>query len=90
MYAYATITVTPPPTWTLPAAAMVKTADGYAAFLVKDGKATRVAVQIGYANAQLVEVLKWQRPEGWVEPTGNERFVLKSAGITDGQVIEGR
>jgi RND family efflux transporter MFP subunit len=90
MYAYATITVTPPPIWTLPAAAVVKTADGAAAFLVKDGKATRVNVQTGYANAQLVELLKWQSPQGWIEPTGGERFVLKAAGVVEGQAIEGR
>jgi RND family efflux transporter MFP subunit len=90
MYAYATITVTPPPTWTLPNSAMVKTADGVAAFLVRDGKATRVNVQTGSSNSQMVELLKWQSPQGWIEPTGGERFVLKAAGVVEGQTIEGR
>jgi hypothetical protein len=76
--------------WTLPAGAIVKTADGAAAFLVKDGKATRVAVQTGFANATHVEILKWHSPQGWIELTGGERFVLKAAGVADAQAIEGR
>jgi RND family efflux transporter MFP subunit len=90
MYAYATITISPPAMWTLPAGAIVKTADGAAAFLVKDGKATRVAVQTGFANATHVEILKWHSPQGWIELTGGERFVLKAAGVADAQAIEGR
>jgi hypothetical protein len=69
---------------------MVKTADGVAAFLVRDGKATRVNVQTGSSNSQMVELLKWQSPQGWIEPTGGERFVLKAAGVVEGQTIEGR
>lgn len=88
MYAYTAITVTTPPVWTLPASALVKTADGSAAFLVKDGKASRVNVQTGHATATHVEVLKWQSSRGWMEPTGGERFVLKAAGVAEGHLIE--
>src|SRR5581483_2766330 len=41
MYAYAAITVTLSPTWTLPAAAVAKQGDAAVAFLVRDGKAVR-------------------------------------------------
>jgi HlyD family secretion protein len=88
MYAYGSITVTPPPAWTLPAAAIVKTAEGHAAFIVKDGKATRVNLQIGYAGPAHVEILKWQSPQGWVAVNGDERFVLKAAGVGEGQNVK--
>jgi multidrug efflux pump subunit AcrA (membrane-fusion protein) len=90
MYAYAAITVTPPPTWTLPAAAISKFADGAVAYLVQDGKAKRVNVQLGYANGSHVEIMKWQSPQGWIEPTGVEPFVLKTAGVVEGQKVGGR
>lgn len=89
MYAYGSITVTLPSAWTLPAAAIVKTAEGHAAFLVKDGKATRVNLQIGYAGPAHVEILKWQSPQGWVGVNGDERFVLKAMGVVDGQNVKG-
>jgi multidrug efflux pump subunit AcrA (membrane-fusion protein) len=87
MYAYGAVTVTPPPTWTLPVAAIVKTADGAAALIVKDGKAKRVNVQTGYSNPTHVEILKWQSPNGWLEINGQERFVFKPAGVVDGQSV---
>jgi hypothetical protein len=47
-------------------------------------------VQTGFANATHVEILKWHSPQGWIELTGGERFVLKAAGVADAQAIEGR
>jgi multidrug efflux pump subunit AcrA (membrane-fusion protein) len=90
MYAYGSITVTPPPTWTLPAAAIVKTADGHAAFIVRDGKATRIAVQIGYSTPTQIEILKCQSESGWTEPSDAERYILKAAGVVEGQSVAGK
>jgi RND family efflux transporter MFP subunit len=88
MYAYGLITVTPPPTWTLPTSAIMKSADGVAAFVVKDGKAVRVNLQIGYSNSIHVELFKWHSPKGWIEPSADQRFVLKTAGVVEGSAID--
>ena len=83
MYAYAAITVTLPETWTLPAAAVVRQAETATAFLVRDGKAVRVGVQVGQADAGRVEVFRIESPPGsgkWTDVTGKETFVLSAAG----------
>jgi RND family efflux transporter MFP subunit len=89
MYAYAAVTVALPEAWTLPATAVVKQGEQMVAFTVKDGKAVRVPVQVGYNDGKAVEVLKCQRSQGWEEPTGAETFILKAAGLADGQAVAG-
>jgi hypothetical protein len=95
MYAYAAVTVSLPEAWTLPSAAVVKQGDTLVAFLVRDGKATRVTLQTGYNDGKSVEVLRIDTaPPGaaspmWAVPTGAEVFVLKAAGVTDGQGVGG-
>jgi multidrug efflux pump subunit AcrA (membrane-fusion protein) len=87
LYAYAAVTAVLPEAWTLPVAAVVRQGDAGFAFLVRDGKAVRVKVQTGFSDGTRVEVLKIEAGTTWVEPTGDETFVLKAAGVTDGQVI---
>ncbi len=94
MYAYAALTLALPEAWTLPAAAVVRQGDTAVAFLVRDGKAVRVGVQTGFGDGRHVELLKYQAPAAgggsdrrWVEPTGDEAFVLRAAGVADGQAV---
>jgi multidrug efflux pump subunit AcrA (membrane-fusion protein) len=87
LYAYAAVTAVLPEAWTLPSAAVVRQGDAGSVFLVRDGKAVRVKVQTGFSDGTRVEVLKIESGTTWVEPTGDETFVLKAAGVTDGQVI---
>jgi multidrug efflux pump subunit AcrA (membrane-fusion protein) len=91
MYAYAAVTVTLPPTWTLPAAAVVKQGDAAVCYLVRDGKAVRAGVQLGQGDAGRVEVMQVEVPAGsgkWTAVSGAEAFVLKAAGVTDGQAVK--
>ncbi|HEX4589295.1 MAG TPA: efflux RND transporter periplasmic adaptor subunit [Gemmataceae bacterium] len=91
MYAYAAVTVTLPPTWTLPAAAVVRQGDATSAFLVRDGKAVRVGIQTGQSDAGRVEVFRIESPPGsgrWTDVTATETFMLKAAGVTDGQGVK--
>jgi HlyD family secretion protein len=90
MYAYAALTVTLPPCWTLPTAAVVRQGETAMAFLVRDGKAARVAVQVGQADGGRTEVFRVESPVGsgkWADVTGQEKFVLSAAGVTDGQMV---
>jgi multidrug efflux pump subunit AcrA (membrane-fusion protein) len=91
MYASAIVTVTLPPTWTLPAAAVVKQGESAVCYLVRDGKAVRTGVQTGNVDGGRVEVTQLELPAGsgkWTVVAGAERFVLKAAGVRDGQPVE--
>ncbi|MFO0807961.1 MAG: efflux RND transporter periplasmic adaptor subunit [Gemmataceae bacterium] len=88
MYAYATIAVKYPLAWTLPLPAVARQGDATHAYLVRNGKAAKVAVQLGAADANRTEVLKLDAGGGkWTDPTGDEVFVLKAAGVNDGQSV---
>lgn len=91
MYASAAVTVMLPPTWTLPAAAVVKQGESAVCYLVRDGKAVRAGAQTGHADAGRIEVTQVEVPAGsgkWTPVTGAQTFVLKAAGVTDGQPIK--
>ena len=72
---------------------MARQGDATVAFLVRDGKAVRVGVQTGYNDGKHVEVHRIESVSpgtgaaSWAEPTGTEAFVLKAAGVTDGQPV---
>ena len=93
MYAYASLTVTLPEAWTLPAGAVVRQGDAAYAVAVRDGKAVRVPVQAGVSDGQFVEVFARQEPgadgkPAWVPLTGAERFVASgAAGLGEGQAV---
>jgi HlyD family secretion protein len=87
MYAYASVTATLPVAWTLPTTAVVRQGEVTVAFTVRDGKAVRVPVQTGASDGTRVELLKWQRGSTWENPTGQETFILKAAGVSDAQPV---
>jgi multidrug efflux pump subunit AcrA (membrane-fusion protein) len=90
MYAYAALNVTLPAAWTLPVAAIVRQGETPMAFLVRDGKAVRVGVQVGQADGGRMEVFRVESPVGsgkWADVTGQEKFILSAVGVTDGQTI---
>jgi HlyD family secretion protein len=90
MYAYAALTVTLPATWTLPTAAVIRQGETAMAFLVRDGKAVRAAVQVGQTDSGRVEVLRIESPAGsgkWADVIGQEKFVFTAAGVTEGQAV---
>jgi HlyD family secretion protein len=77
-----------PEMWTLPVAAVVKSGDATVCFLLEEGKAVRMPVQVGRSDGQIVQVLKRQRPGSpptWEDFTGDERIASRAAGLTDGQ-----
>ncbi|HLJ92923.1 MAG TPA: efflux RND transporter periplasmic adaptor subunit [Gemmataceae bacterium] len=100
MYVNASITVERPNVLTLPASALITEGDvnqGYRTFcfLVENGKAWRVPVEMGARDSRRVEVLKKQmRPAkdgeqgSWQAFTGTEEIVQDHIGsLTDGQPI---
>jgi RND family efflux transporter MFP subunit len=93
MYAYASLTVTQPEAWTLPAGAVVRQGDAAYAVAVRDGKAVRVPVQAGVSDGKFVEVLAKQEPAAdgkpaWAALTGSERFVVSgAASLGEGQAV---
>lgn len=87
MYAYAAITVVLPEAWTLPATAVVKQGDAVFAFTVHDGKAARVPIQVGSSDGTLVELVKVQRGQAWTAPAAADLFILKAAGVSEGQPV---
>jgi RND family efflux transporter MFP subunit len=99
-YAYATLTAEQPDTLTLPLSAVVTQGDvlqGYQSycFVVDNGKARRILIEIGARGGDRVQVLKKQaRPakpgeEGrWEDFTGQEQVIRSNAGsLTDGQPV---
>jgi multidrug efflux pump subunit AcrA (membrane-fusion protein) len=87
MYAYASVTAMLPAAWTLPTTAIVRQGETTVAFTIRDGKAVRVPVQTGASDGTRVELLKWQLGATWENPSGQETFILKAAGISDGQTV---
>jgi multidrug efflux pump subunit AcrA (membrane-fusion protein) len=90
MYAYAAVTVKLPEAWSLPTVAVVRQGDSTSAFLVRDGKAVRVGLEVGHTDAGRIEVFRVETPPGsgkWADVTGREKFVLSAAGVTDGQAL---
>ena len=76
-YVLARITADLPEALAVAASAIMKSGDGWGCFLVEDGKAVRVAVQLGKGDGQLTQVLRWQKPGStdWTAFTGSEELV---------------
>jgi HlyD family secretion protein len=92
MYAYATILVEHPKTWTVPASSIVTLGDQAFLYRVENGKAVRTAVELGLREGPVVEVLRKQVKQGqeavWEEFTGREEVVATPAAtLTDGQTV---
>lgn len=88
MYVTATLKVQLPPAWTLPAGAVVKYGEATYCYLVKDGKASRLAVRTGYNDGKRVEVLQKQAGDDWQPFTGEEEVVQSGAAtLAEGQPV---
>jgi RND family efflux transporter MFP subunit len=90
MYVQATITVEHPNVWTLPASAIVTEGEQTYCYRVEDGKAVRLALQLGLKGGGLVEVLKKQvrsssgGDEGrWEGLTGEEDIVASGTTVSE-------
>ena len=101
MYAYATITAQHEG-FTVPASAVVTQGDatsGYQSwcFLEKDGKLSRVLIELGIRQGPRVQVLRKQvkagspgEPAVWQDLSGEENVVQENVGsLTDGQAVGG-
>lgn len=90
MYVYAKIVQRLPEAWTLPAAAVVKHADGPVCFRIVDGKAVRTLVQVGRTDGDRIEVRRWavaSTPTAWSDFTGEEAIAAKAVGLVDGASV---
>jgi multidrug efflux pump subunit AcrA (membrane-fusion protein) len=89
MYAYARLTVELPAEWSVPAAAIGKINDEPVAYLVEDGKAVRVAVQLARGDAQVTQVRRYKKAAAadWTPFAGTETLATPAAALTDGQAV---
>jgi multidrug resistance efflux pump len=89
MYATARLTVELPAEWTLPAAAIVKVADEPIAYLAVQGKAVRVAAQLGRGDGAQTQLRAYRKAGQveWTPVSGNEVFAIPAAQLTDGQSL---
>lgn len=92
MYAYAKLTVDLPAEWSVPAAAVGKINDEPVMYLVENGKAVRVSVQLGRGDGQVTQVKKYKRAgeSGWTDVTGSESVATPAAALADGQPVAGK
>ncbi len=89
MYVTAKIRADLPAEWTLPVAA-IKTGSDPHCFLVQNGKAVRIPVQVGRSDGQRVELLKVRRSDAaeWSDPTSADRVAMPAAGLVSGQQLD--
>jgi len=89
MYVYARLTVPLPAELAVPAAAVGKFGDEPAIYLVENGKAVRVSVELLRGDGQLTQILRYRRPGvlDWTEFTGSESVATPAAAVTDGQSV---
>jgi RND family efflux transporter MFP subunit len=95
MYVTATIFAEHKNVWALPTAAVVTQGEQTFCYRVENGKAVRMAIQVGLRGNEWVELLKKQaafikgaRENGWEAFTGAEAIVAgDAASLTDGQAV---
>jgi hypothetical protein len=89
MYVYARLTVELPAEWSVPAAAVGKVNDEPAVYLVENGKAVRVAVQLARGDGQITQVRRYKKPGAseWTDVTGGESVATPAAAVSDGQSV---
>jgi RND family efflux transporter MFP subunit len=90
MYVTSVITVERGNVWTVPASAVLTQGDQTYCYVVEGGKAVRTPVQVGFRNAQSVEVAQKRTPgpQGeWRDFTGEEVVVVNAAAVSDGQAV---
>lgn len=89
MYVYAKLAAELPADWAIPSAAVVKLNDEPVIYLVKDGKAVRAAVQLGFGDTTVSQIRKYRTSgsNDWTAVNGDERCVVPAAAVSDGQAI---
>jgi HlyD family secretion protein len=93
MYISSVITLEHLDVWTVPASAVVTQGDQTFCFLVEGGKkAVRTPIQVGFRDAQSVEVVKKRTPgpEGrWEDFSRDDEIITNPASsLTDGQTVQ--
>lgn len=89
MYVYARLTTELPAAWSVPVVAVGKINEEAVIYLVENGKAVRVAVQLARGDAQFTQLRSYKRPgtSEWIEITGNESIASPASALSDGQAI---
>jgi HlyD family secretion protein len=89
MYVSTLLTAELPPQWAVPVAAVGKVNDEPIVYLVENGKAVRVAVQLLQGDARFTQIRQYKRPGAadWSPFTGEERLATPAAAVTDGQTL---
>ncbi len=89
MYVHARLTAELPAEWSVPAAAVGKANDGAVVYLVENGKAVRVAVQLARGDGQFTQLrrYKWPGAAEWTDFGGSETIATPAAALTDGQIL---
>jgi HlyD family secretion protein len=90
MYVYAKLTAELPAAWAVPAAAVGKAGDEPVVYLVENGKAVRVAVQVLRGDGKFTQVRRYKKPgaSDWADFTGGESVATPAAALTDGQAVQ--
>lgn len=89
MYVYAKLSHELPAGWSIPAAAIGKVNDESVIYLVENGKAVRVAIQLARGDAQYTQIRAIKRPGTtvWIDVTGNEVIATPATALSDGQAV---
>lgn len=89
-YIFARLKTQMPESWTLPLAAVAKQGESMVGYLVKDGKAVRIPLEVGNKDGERIQILQVQSaddPSEWQEISGKEAFVSPASGLTNGQPV---
>ena len=89
MYVYTRLTAELPAEWSIPIAAVGKVSEEAVIYLVENGKAVRVAVQLIRGDSQFTQIRRYKRAGAseWIEFNGGESVATPAAALTDGQAI---
>ena len=89
MYVYARLTAELPAEWSVPVVAVGKVSEETVIYLVENGKAVRVAVQLIRGDSQFTQIRRYKRAgtNEWTEFTGGESVATPAAALKDGQAI---
>ena len=86
MYAYARLIVELPAAWAVPAAAIGKANDEAVIYLVENGKAVRVAVELLRGDGQFTQIRRYKKSgtADWTDVTGAEAIATPASSLSDG------
>ena len=90
LYAYATITTELPAAWAVPATAIGRSNDEPFLYLVENGKAVRIAVELLHGDEGFTQIRRYRRTgtNAWNDFSGAESIATPASVITDGQEVK--